>query len=602
MQYLQILLTTQASLYFSWLLRFSYIRALTTRGLIALILISGCASSPLIYRTPITVPEIQRPAGESPSWWFRAGAASAAHAIAGTTAKGHAKNIILFLGDGMSLTTIAAAHILAGQRLGLDGESYRLSFEKFPYTALSRTYEIDEQTPDSAGTMTAIMSGVKTKSGLIGLNQQAKRKICQTTRNSQVISALELAKAASLSVGIVTTTRLTHATPAATYGHVPERNWETDSAVSQDALQQGCTDLAQQLINFPVGDGINVAFGGGRTKFMPNTLSDPEYPKKFGERRDGRNLITQWQRQHPQGIYVWNTTQLKNLTSAFSGSVPSHVLALFEPSHMRYEHERMQDIAGEPSLAEMTEVAIRLLNRNSDGYFLVVEGGRIDHALHSGNAYRALDETISFAAAVQVAVDLTSQEDTLLIVTADHSHTLNFSGYPQRGNPILGLTRNAASEDDEKKPHTDLLVDALGLPYTTLGFANGPGYTGASEQQPEGSKWYPHKGKVYQAIKQGRPDLSKTDTQHPDYLQEASVPMLPETHAGEDVLIFAHGPGAAAFHGELEQNVIFHLMVQLNPAMRTTLCSLDICNADGIPINLPDYSLFKQRYFSYSFK
>src|SRR6185312_10870158 len=136
---------------------------------ITLPLLGACASGPSTTsaHAAIDVPTIQRPQGETPQWWFRNGAAQAAQASAQAHADGQrAKNVIVFLGDGMSIPTIAAAHVMAGQRKGVDGESYRLSFERFPFSALSRTYETDQQTPDSAGTMTAIMSGVKTRAGL----------------------------------------------------------------------------------------------------------------------------------------------------------------------------------------------------------------------------------------------------------------------------------------------------------------------------------------------------------------------------------------------------------------------------------------------------
>src|SRR5690606_29653310 len=101
-----------------------------------------------------------------------------------------------------------------------------------------------------------------------------------------------------------------------------------------------------------------------------------------------------------------------------------------------------------------------------------------DHANHEGNAYRALDETASMSRAVQAAVDMTSADDTLIVVTADHSHVLSFSGYPRRGNPILDKVRPPDRDGDDA-----LALDALGLPYTTLGYANGPGYAGASASQ-----------------------------------------------------------------------------------------------------------------------
>jgi alkaline phosphatase len=555
--------------------------------------LGACASQPPMTSSPaaITVPTIQRPQGETPSWWFRSGAAQAALASAQANAGGQrAKNVIVFLGDGMSIPTIAAAHVLAGQRAGVDGESYRLSFEKFPFSALSRTYETDQQTPDSAGTMTAIMTGVKTRAGFIGVSQVPRRQDCAGTRGQELVSALELAAAAGMSTGAVTTTRITHATPAATYGHLPERNWEVDADLSEAAKAAGCKDFAAQLIDFPLAGGLTVAMGGGRTEFMPAGADDPEYPTRVGQRLDGRDLIGEWTSSHPDGKYVWNAAQLK----ALDLSRTPRLLGLFEPSHMNYEHERPRDKAGEPSLAEMTASAIEVLKRNPNGFFLMVEGGRIDHALHAGNAYRALDETVSFAAAVQAALERTDPAETLIVVTADHSHTLTFAGYPRRGNPILGKVTGATdSYDDESAP--GLARDATGLPYTTLGFANGPGYTGASDQQPEGSKRYPHNPREYSAIGKGRPDLREVDTTDPDYLQEATLPLKSETHGGEDVAIFATGPGAAAFHGELEQNAIFHVIVQHAPRLRAELCRLGSCNVDGVPVERPTRQAWLQQ-------
>ena len=139
----------------------------------------------------------------------------------------------------------------------------------------------------------------------------------------------------------------------------------------------------------------------------------------------------------------------------------------------------------------------------------MVEGAKIDMAHHEGNAFRALDETIAFSDAVQAAMDATSADDTLILVTADHSHTLNFVGYPTRGNPILGKVRGRNSFDGEPGA---LAKDLSGLPYTTLGYANGPGNTGTSELQTAGSKQHPHYPKKILQPVSGRPDLTHTDT------------------------------------------------------------------------------------------
>ncbi len=525
----------------------------------------------------IDVPAIHHPDQETPDWWFRAGAAAA---NAGAPRKAHAKNVIVFLGDGMSITTITAARIYDGQQKGGSGEENRLSFENFPATALSRTYETDFQTPDSAGTMTAIMSGVKTRAGVIGVDQIAERGNCASGRGNETVSALELAAAAGQATGVVTTTRITHATPAATYGHIADRDWEADMEIPEKQRAPDCIDLARQLVEFPFGHGIDVALGGGRTEFMPADQRDPEYPGLPGKRLDGRDLIAAWEKRDG-AAYVWNETQLKAIDSAKT----THLLGLFEPEHMHYETDRAKDPAGEPSLAEMTRAALSILKKNPKGFFLMVEGGRIDHGHHAGNAYRALTETIEFAHAVQAAVDMTSADDTLILVTADHSHTLTFAGYPARGNPILGKVRGSSGEGT---PSKNLAVDATGRPYATLSYANGPGYAGASDRQPEGAKHYPHDPTAYSSAQNGRPPLADVDTEAPDYEQESTMPLASETHSGEDVAVFAQGPGSDAVRGSLEQNALFHVVAQASDTIRGELCKLGSCDAQGVPVKRPE--------------
>lgn len=527
----------------------------------------------------IDVPMIHHPDGETPEWWFRAGAAFA-HANA--TKPAHAKNVIVFLGDGMSMTTITAARILDGQRKGESGEENRLSFENFPATAFSRTYETDFQTPDSAGTMTAIMGGMKTRAGVIGVDQIATRGDCASGRGHETVTALELAKRAGQSVGAVTTTRITHATPAATYGHIADRDWETDMEIPEKQRGPDCVDLARQLVEFPIGNGLDVALGGGRTEFMPADQRDPEYPDLPGKRLDGRDLIANWKKQSG-AAYVWNETQL----AAIDPAKTTHLLGLFEPEHMKYETERAKDPAGEPSLSEMTRTALNVLKKNPKGFFLMVEGGRIDHGHHAGNAFRALTETIEFANAVKVASEMTSADDTLILVTADHAHTLTFNGYPARGNPILGKVHGSSGEGP---PSRNLAVDATGLPYTTLSYANGPGYPGASDREPEGPRHYPHNPTSWSRAEKGRPNLTDVDTEAPDYEQESMMPLGSETHSGDDVAVFARGPGSDAVHGSMEQNALFHIVAQSSDAIRAELCRLGSCDAHGVPVKRPQRS------------
>lgn len=440
-----------------------------------------------------------------------------------------AKNVILFIGDGMGVSTVTAIRILDGQQKGMQGEENVLPFEHFPHVALSKTYEVNQQVGESGGTATAMMTGQKTKAGFIGIGSGAQRKNCASSRRQHLPSILELAESKALSTGIVTTTRLTHATPASTYAHVPERDWENDADLSDEARKNGCIDIATQLIEFPYGDGIEVALGGGRVKFLPNNLADPEGDNNEEGRQDGRNLPQEWLQRFPKSAYVWNQQQFDSIDP---GST-DHLLGLFESDHMKYEADRLEDTGGEPSLAQMTKLAIEILSRNSNGYFLMVEGGRIDHGHHDNNAYRALTDGIAFADAVAVADEMTGQDDTLIIVTADHSHTFSFSGYPARGNPILGKVDSSGSKgelqlmDDEK-------------PFTTLGYYVGPG-----------AVW----------VGGPRPDISETDTVNDkNYIQQAAIPAEDDTHGGEDVAVYARGPGAEHIHGVMEQNEIFDAM------------------------------------------
>jgi alkaline phosphatase len=236
----------------------------------------------------------------------------------------------------------------------------------------------------------------------------------------------------------------------------------------------------------------------------------------------------------------------------------------------------------------MTRFAIERLRGNPQGFVLVVEGGKIDHAHHAGNAFRALDETIAFSDAVRVARELTSERDTLVLVTADHSHTLSFVGYPRRGNPILGKV-----VESDAKSNEDYARDLLGLPYTTLSYANGPGYAGASDTQPAGAKRFPHEAEKA-SVSAARPDVSGVDTTDPDYLQDAPLPLSSETHGGDDVGVWASGPGAAAVHGSIEQNEIFHLLLQAQPELVRMLCALGDCE-QGVPVRAPTLERLRER-------
>jgi alkaline phosphatase len=495
---------------------------------------------------------------------------------------GHARNIVLFIGDGMGISTITAARILEGQQNGNSGEENNLSWESFPNTALIKVYNSNQQTPDSAGTMSAIMTGHKTKAYTFGYDQDVVRGDHTSVEDYEgasrkVTTLLERFEKEGKSTGIVTTARITHATPAACYAHSPERNWEHDADMKskhKNAYEAGFKDIARQLIEFPHGDGLEVALGGGRRAFIPETSPDHEDPTNFGKRLDGRNLINEWLIQ-PQSSFVYDHAGL----DAVDTNQTSKLLGLFEPAHMQYEVDRAKPIyPDEPSLEQMSIKALEVLRKNEKGFFLMIEAGRIDHAHHAGNAHRALMETIRLSDAVRgIRESLTKQEkkETLILVTADHSHTFTIAGYPTRGNPILGLV---VGNDSKGQPEKEPKKDALGLPYTTLGYVNGGGYTGSvlnkkSDSVSHGGTHFHGKfgdgggslvagndWKYINVPRQSRPDLSEVDVECENYVQEAGIPMGSETHGGEDVVAYAEGPMAHLISGVHEQNFIFHVM------------------------------------------
>ncbi len=445
-------------------------------------------------------------------------------ALAGTGAQ--AKNVIFFLGDGMGISTVTAARIFAGQTQGATGEEYDLAFDRFPHAALIKTYNTDAQVPDSAGTITAITTGQKTRIGVLGVSAAVARDDCRAALQNSLPTLAELAEQAGMATGIVSTARITHATPAGAYAHSPNRNWESSASTPDEAEAQGCLDIARQLVEMPHGDGLDVILGGGRREFLPKESTDPEYPFQHGHRDDGRNLIEEWLAGAPARQFAWHGEAVSDWLSTES-PVDGQLMGLFEPSHMKFEADRLRDPGKEPPLRDMTALAVKQLSANDKGYFLLVEAGRIDHAHHLSNAYRALGDTVALSDAVAWAVDNVDLEETLIIVTADHSHTMTMSGYPRRGNPILGTVEMAVGEP---------ILDLTGKPYTTLSYANGPGY----RKQPQ--------------------DLSDVDTEAPDYQQLGTVPLASETHSGEDVAAFAIGVNARAVAGVMEQNRLFDVM------------------------------------------
>lgn len=449
---------------------------------------------------------------------------------------GIAKNVIFFLGDGMSIPTLAATRVYLGRKYGHLGEEVKLSFESFPFTGLAKTYCVDHNVADSACSGTAYLAGVKANSGTVGLSAAVKRGDCEGQRDTSnsVTGLMDWAQKAGKSTGVVTTTRVTHASPAAAYAHSADRKWEADADMPRHGLR--CEDIASQLVRGRVGSNIDVVFGGGRKNFYPHTERD--FRGRYGIRNDGRNLIREWLlKKESLGSYpkyIYNKNELFNLNKKHDS-----VLGLFSFDHMPYHLEAEED---DPTLSEMTQKAIEILSRKDHGYVLFVEGGRIDTAHHETKARKALDETAELAKAVEAALRMVNLDETLIVVTSDHSHTMSYSGYSKRGSDILGLANAKYNASDN-------------LPYSTLSYANGPGY------------------KPHENFK--RHNLMMDNMNSSNYTYPSLVPIARETHGGDDVAVFAKGPWSHIFSGNYEQNFIPHAIAYaacIGPGL--TICKL----------------------------
>uniref|UniRef100_A0A0B7AHZ4 alkaline phosphatase n=2 Tax=Arion vulgaris TaxID=1028688 RepID=A0A0B7AHZ4_9EUPU len=427
-----------------------------------------------------------------------------------------AKNTILMVGDGMGLPTVTAGRIYKGQKLGQSGEEFKLVFEDFPNVALSKTYNLDRQVSDSAGTAVAMVTGVKVNMGTLGVTGDVPYlpDCSQFREDRKLKSILDSALEEGKSVGIVTTTRITHATPGATYAHVPWRDWESDANMEGISGCKDVKDIAYQLIMD--NPNINVILGGGRRAFMNVTTPG-------GNRKDGIDLREKWKQDRAKKNVSYSYVENKTDFDQINPLSTDYLLGLFTLNHMTYELERNTSL--EPSLTEMVDKAIRILRRNPQGYFLLIEGGRIDHAHHDNLGKKALDETDEFDNAVKKVIQLTSVDETLTVVTADHSHVFSMAGYPTRGNNILGLV--------DSVPEADKAYDKL--PFLTLGYLNGP-----------------HSGRI---------NYTGLDTTGNNFQQPGCVQMPDETHGGEDVAIYAQGPMAHLFHTTHEQTYIYHVLM-----------------------------------------
>ncbi|KKW68257.1 alkaline phosphatase [Lampropedia cohaerens] len=461
-----------------------------------------------------------------------------------------AKNVIFFLGDGMGPVTVTAARIYKGEKeiaAGADletSERAELVMQKLGYAGRIKTFSNDGQTTDSAPSMAAYMTGVKMNNEVISMSTETQAyapdgtqyingedTTCPQGNGQPVTTLLELAIEQGRATGVVSNTRLGHATPATTYAHVCNRN--AYNTIAEQSVP-GYPEFNPKL-----GSGIDVMLGGGWRNYLPKSA----YPQS--RRTDDRNLVADLTAQGY--TYVDSGSALMTLDAANTNKL----LGLFSNSEMAYELDRVKLGLDQPSLADMTQKALEVLTKNDKGFFLMVEGGRIDHALHGTNAKRALEDTLALDAAIEKAVAFMEERDpglanTLVVVTADHDHAIAFNGYTKIGNPILGLVHDYTTGEVVKA--------ADGKPYTTLVFGNGG-------RAPEGAV-NPEDGDAFISPSRSaeRQDLSNADTTADNFLQEVGVPLgTPgaETHGGGDVMLYAGGAGARHFRGTYDNTKVF---------------------------------------------
>ncbi|MFQ6618608.1 MAG: alkaline phosphatase [Fidelibacterota bacterium] len=276
------------------------------------------------------------------------------------------KYIILLIGDGMGLAHITAAKVSKGS----------LVLEKMPVVGFVITWAFGRDfITDSAASATALSTGTKTSNGRIG----------KSAAGEDLETILEIAEKKGLSTGLIATSSITHATPASFAAHVNNRSQQFE--------------IAKQISQ----KDIEVLIGGGRQYFIPEDLPD-------GKRKDGENLISLMVSR--RYLYIDSVEKLKSLNPEKT----EKLLALLEPEALPPASKRNY------SLGELSEIAIEILKKDPDGFFLMVEGSQIDWAAHANEKDNVIDETIDFDEAIGSVLDFAfrNSEKTLVLVTADH--------------------------------------------------------------------------------------------------------------------------------------------------------------------------------------
>ncbi|CAO1396268.1 unnamed protein product [Diamesa serratosioi] len=453
-----------------------------------------------------------------------------------------AKNIIIFVGSGMSQATVTAARKLKG------GENETFSFEQFPWSGSAKTYCVDTQVPDSACAATAFLTGVKSNMGTLGVSPSVSRGNCAVlTEENKLESIAKWALNAGKVIGFATNSRVTTGSAAALYANSANKNWESD----KDVLKAGCgtdvKDIAYQLINSEVGKQFKVVLGGGRKNFLPSNINDMN--GQPGTRTDNINLIEQWKSSKKDSRATFVTTK-EELTTLNTTNI-DYLFGLFDydklPYHLDVVNKTMNNI---PMLIQMTHFSLGMLQKkeHKNGFLLFVEDGLINEAHKENKISKALTQVQEYSNALNMAKRMVEPTNTLVISLADVGSTLSIAG-----NAVRDTTNNIIQEAGEG---TD------GKPVLSLSYATGPSFD-----------WF-YRHDALSSSPRYNP-MHKTDANHlperDELVISAAVPMTEGVNGGEDVTVFATGPWSYLFSGNYEQNFIAH-------AIGYAACLEDFCN------------------------
>lgn len=412
--------------------------------------------------------------------------------ISGAATPARPRAVILLLGDGLGFSQLSLA------RYALHGRSGRLAFESMPVTGLVSTWSTSNFVTDSGAAATAFATGVKTDNRYLGLDPSRK----------PVRTLGEAAKDAGWRVGYVTNTRITHATPACFYAHHDDRYDEET--------------VAAQLLDAD----IDLALGGGLSYFLPLAEN--------GARTDGRNLVAE---ARERGIRVL----VRDDVLEWSGE--GRMIGLFANSHLTYELDDRNYAASrrDPTLAALARAALAGLSRGGRPFFLMIEGGRIDHAGHDFDAAGVVAETMRFDEAARLVLDWAGENpDTLVLLTADHAtgglainDFARWTALSQRTASVAWLAsqiRNAGAD-------AELLAARTGSTDWTAA------EVAAVRSAPDSYEAQRRLGRMLAARDGFTWSARVTDDDT-------------HGHTGEDVPIFASGPGQELFGGALENTDI----------------------------------------------